>query len=84
MLLYMATTEDNPFDPFDDFENWNQFDQEKGYNTMNYIARIAMPSSDSGDEEYEATVNDAVNEIVRYNLTGNYRRVEREVNLDSD
>lgn len=79
MLFALATTEDNPYDPFDDYENWNAFDQQKGYNTMQYIARIAGISDDLGDEQVLSQIEDAVDEIVHFNVTGNYKKVTREV-----
>ena len=45
------------------------------YNTLNYVARIANVNSNMTDLEYNAAVNDAVDEICRLNLTGNYRKV---------
>lgn len=41
MREFWVTTEDNPFDPFTQFDDWDRFDQDKGYFTCNYIARIA-------------------------------------------
>jgi len=87
MKFAYVTTEDNPFDPFDDFENWKAFDEENGYYTMNYLMRIAKVSLELSDEEYCAGIVDAVDEIVAMNLTGNYKKVEREVDgitTDSD
>lgn len=79
MLYALVTTKDNPFDPFDDFDNWNAFDIQHGYNTMSYLDRVARISDDLGDEAVLRQIEDAVDEIVYFNLTGNYVKVTREV-----
>ena len=75
MAATFVTTLDNPFDYFTQFDDWYSFDTQKGYNTLSYIARIALTSSDMSESEYERAVNDAVNDIVRLNITGNYKKV---------
>ena len=46
-----------------------------GYNTCSYLARITKSVSDMGANEYEEAVTMAINQIMRYNLTGNYKVV---------
>ena len=77
----MLTTEDNPFDPFDQFEEWFQFDIARGYNTCAYIARVAITSSDISLPDQHVAIEAAIDEIVDYNLPGNYLKVFRK---DSD
>lgn len=74
---YRLTTIDNPFDPFEQFEDWFLFDMEKGYNTCGYLARIAHTSPDLSDEENEEENNRAITEILKYDPTGLYLRVEK-------
>lgn len=69
------TTLDNPYDYFTQFDEWYAFDTSHGYNTCAYVARIAKTSSEMSDSDYEKAVNDAVDEIWRMNLTGNYKKV---------
>lgn len=73
----MLTTFDNPFDPFEQFTSWFLFDVEKGYNTCSYLARIAKLSDDLSDQEVNQVVSNAVDEILSYNPTGIYKRVQR-------
>jgi hypothetical protein len=75
----MLTTEDNPFDPFEQFEDWYQFDTSMGYHTLAYLARVAVtsPNTSLPNQQYAARL--AMEEIVEYNLTGNYRIVTRKV-----
>lgn len=77
MTVSMLTTEDNPYDPFDDFENWYAFDERHGYHTCGYIDRIAKNSSDLPPSDQISIVNDAIDEILKYNVLGIYKKVER-------
>ena len=72
MVATFVTTLDNPFDYFTQFEDWNKFDEDKGYYTCNYVARIAKTSTEMSERDYVQAVNDAVDEILRLNVTGNY------------
>lgn len=75
MASVFVTTLDNPYDYFTQFDEWYAFDTQKGYNTCAYLARIAKTSKEMSDADYEQAVNDAVNEIVKLNITGNYKKV---------
>ena len=75
MAAEFVTTLDNPFDYFTQFDEWYAFDTQKGYNTCAYIARIALTSSEMSEKDYEQAVKDAVDDILRLNITGNYKRV---------
>lgn len=73
----MLTTEDNPYDPFTQFDEWYAFDTQNGYNTCSYLARIAMTSNELSDTDYDQALDAAIDEIVEYNLTGNYKIVTK-------
>lgn len=75
MKATFVTTLDNPFDYFTQFDEWYAFDTQMGYNTCAYLARIAKTSNDMSDHDRMKAINDAVDEIVRFNLTGIYKRV---------
>ena len=75
MALAMLTTTDNPYNPFDDFDNWYRFDEQKGYHSSSYLARIVKTYQDEGWEAYEDAVEQAIDEIVGFNLTGNYMKI---------
>ena len=89
MSACFVTTLDNPFDYFEEFDEWYAFDTSHGYDvigkpydTCNYVARIANTSSEMSQKDYEEAVEAAVDEIVRLNLTGNYKKVyEKPKNL---
>ena len=82
MEVFMITTADNPFDPFDQFDDWYQFDEDAGYHTMNYLARIVEESDWKTERENNEALNEAVKEIARMNITGNYRLVRRDQPVD--
>ena len=75
----MLTTEDNPFDPFDQFDDWYAFDTQMGYNTSSYLDRIAKTSPELSPEDYQREITRAIDEILRFNLTGNYKKVTRNI-----
>lgn len=73
-----VTTLDNPFNFFTQFDDWYAFDTQMGYNTCGYVDRIAKTSNDMSEHDRIRAINDAVDEIVMMNLTGNYTRVVKE------
>lgn len=70
-----VTTIDNPFDPFKEFDEWKRFDEDHGYYTCEYIARIANTSTDLTESENDDAINDAVKEICRLNILGIYKKI---------
>lgn len=83
MAATFVTTLDNPYDYFTQFDEWYAFDTQKGYNTCAYVARIAKTSSEMSEKDYENAVNDAVEEILDFNLTGNYvKTVEKQKKVE--
>lgn len=79
MEVLMLTTTDNPYDPFTQFDQWYAFDERHGYHTCGYIDRIAKSSSALSPEDQIASINDAIREILRVNLYGNYKKVSRDI-----
>ncbi len=75
MAVCWVTTLDNPWNYWTQFDEWNAFDQEMGYNTNAYVARVCLASNEMSDKEYEDEVERAVDDIVRLNITGNYRKI---------
>lgn len=78
-MASMLTTIDNPFDPFTQFDSWLQFDEEKGYHTCQFLARIARTSSDMSESDYDKEIERAIDEIVSYNVRGIDKKVTREI-----
>ena len=72
------STVDNPFNPFGQWDEWYAFDIASGYNSCSYLARIALTSSELSDQEEVAAIEAAVDEIVRFNPLGIYKKVVKE------
>ena len=78
MRQVMLTTSDNPYDPFDQFDAWNAWDEQMGYCTCAYLGRIATTSPVLSASDQAEIVEQAIDEIVAMNLTGNYVKVVKE------
>ena len=75
MAKSMLTTVDNPYNPFIQFDEWKAFDESKGYYTCEYLARIAKTSHELSDEDNSLAIEDAINEILYFNVLGIYIKV---------
>ena len=73
----MLTTFDNPYNPFTQFNQWLLFDKEKGYDSCEYLARIANTSDEMTDEENNREIESAINEIIKYDFRNIYKKVRR-------
>ena len=71
----MLTTVDNPFDPFEDYDNWYRYDVDHGYDTCSYLARSVYDAPLLSDVERIQTVNQTIDDIVRLNATGYWKKV---------
>ena len=78
MYECMLTTIDNPFDPFEQFTSWLLFDNEKGYNSCGYLARIAKLTDDMSQKEIDIEVERAIDEILTYDFLGIRKKVTRQ------
>lgn len=74
---YMLSTSDNPYNPFTQFREWYAFDVANGYNTCSYLARVCELSDQVCDRETRLSINDAIEEALMFNLTGNRIKVEK-------
>lgn len=77
MMQHMLTTTDNPFDPFTQFEDWLSYDEDAGYFSNQYLARVAHYSPEQSDTDQELAIEQAIDEIVKENILGIYRKVSR-------
>lgn len=73
----MLTTLDNPYDPFTEYDMWLTFDEQQGYYTNQYLARVSYTAEDLTDEEEAQAIEDAIDEIMEFNVLGIYKKVVR-------
>ena len=73
----LLTTIDNPFDPFEQFDSWFLFDVEKGYNSCDYLGRIAKTSEQLSDDENNKEIERAIDEIIKYDFTNTFKKVSK-------
>jgi hypothetical protein len=76
MVVHMLTTIDNPYNPFIQFDEWLEFDESSGYYTIQYLARVTLSSGDLSDVDQSNAIEYAIDEVVRENINGMYRKVQ--------
>lgn len=80
MTKVALTTFDNPYDPIKNFNEWFLFDVTKGYNTCDYISRIAHTSEQLTDYENEKEIERAIDEIILLDPFNIYKKIKTETN----
>lgn len=73
---YMLTTYDNPFDPFTQWDEWYMWDMTAGYNTPGLLERVSRLPDDMPDSVVFHALQDAIDEIVRENVSGMHTKVK--------
>ncbi len=71
---FALTTIDNPYNPFTQFSDWLMFDNEKGYCSSSYLARIARTSDQLSDELNNQEIERAIDEIIANDFIGIYKK----------
>lgn len=71
----MLTTVDNPFNPFTQYTEWFAWDTSHGYHTTVLLARVARVSPDLSEADLSQAEEDAIDEIVEFNVSGMHRKV---------
>lgn len=80
----MVTTTDNPFNPLTDFDLWREWDEDAGYYTLPYLARVTRTSDELSMSDQELAIEQAIDEIVSENILGIYRKVEAPAEQNSE
>lgn len=73
--LHMLTTIDNPFNPFTEYDEWYATDERLGHHTTSFLARIVQTSDNLSEADQDAAIEQAIDEIVKENVNGLYRKV---------
>jgi hypothetical protein len=76
MVLHMLTTIDNPYDPFTQYDEWYEFDRSSGYHTPSLLARLTITSNDLSETDQDNAIEIAIDEVVRENVNGVYKKVQ--------
>ena len=71
----MLTTIDNPYNPFKQWDQWLAFDEQKGYYTCNYLARIATNSDSLSEVENAEIIDAAMDDIIKIDPLGIYMKI---------
>lgn len=71
------TTIDNPFDPFEQFDSWLMFDMEKGYNSCERLARVAIITEDMTQKEVDEETERAIDQIIKHDFLNIYQKAIR-------
>ncbi len=80
MSTVILTTKDNPYDFFTQEDDWRKYDHLKGYNSEDYLARIAHVSDSLSEKEYNDEIKRAIEEIITIDPLNIYCMKEKEVN----
>lgn len=78
-MAVALTTIDNPYDPITDFDNWYLYDEQKGYHTSSYLARLIKDSDDADPAFMEFQKEQAIDEILTMDQSGFYKKVEKDI-----
>jgi len=70
MAAVRLSTFDNPYHPFTDFERWYLWDVEHGYNSCEYLDRIARTTPLFTDHENRLEIERAIDDILAHDVTG--------------
>lgn len=80
------TTTDNMYNPFTEFDKWYRFDEDNGYHTSSYVARLCellgfqpYTFDDETEEENELIKEQAIEYILKYDPNKTYVRVTEPV-----
>ena len=75
MDLYMITTTDNPYSTITHYDEWLTWDIQHGYHSNDLLARVAYVSDELSDPDRAMAINDAIDIIVEFNLSGMHSKV---------
>lgn len=73
---HMLTTVDNPFNPWTQFDSWYTWDEQAGYHSTSFLARILRTSPDLSDADQDLALEQAIDEVVKENVLGMWTKVE--------
>jgi len=72
VIPMILSTIDNPYNPFGQFDEWYAYDEDHGYHTSSYVARLTFSGEALSEDEDQIAINDAVRKIYESNPKGMY------------
>jgi hypothetical protein len=72
----LLSTSDNPWNPWTEWDAWRAWDEQHGYFTLPYLARIMVSSDELSQADQDLAYELALQEILRLNINGMYVAVE--------
>lgn len=73
----MLTTIDNPYNPYTQYDAWLSYDEQAGYYTNEYLARIANTNPTMTDKEVDEAIESAIDEIIKIDPLGIYVKMAK-------
>ena len=74
-MAVLLTTIDNPFNPFTHWDEWKRYDEDKKHFSCSLLARIAVTSDELSREEYDQAIENAIDEIIKYDATCMFAKI---------
>lgn len=75
-MAVMITTVDNPYDPRTDFPAWYAWDEQEGYHTSAYLARVLAETDDFPIEYNDRLVEQVIDEIIEIHNGKLYKKLD--------
>lgn len=72
---HMLSTSDNPFNPSTEWDRWYAWDEMMGYHSSSLLARVSLSSPELSLSLMQEDIEDAIDEIVRENVSGVHIKV---------
>lgn len=77
-VVYMLTTEDNPFNPFEEFHQWWVYDELHGYHSCGLLARYTMTSTELPQWMQDLARHEAIDEVIEAAIHAQFKKVSRD------
>ena len=74
-IAVFLTTIDNPFNPNTQWDDWLRYDEDMGYYSTSYLARIVKTSDELSSADNILAIEEAIDEICELNLLGLYTKL---------
>jgi hypothetical protein len=75
-MSVLLSTKDNPYNPHTEWDEWLSWDTDHGYHTLSLLGRVVRSSDELSEYWQQRAIEDAMNEIVSYNVSGQHILVE--------